>query len=835
MTLMSNLKHSRRTHQARWGGVAGAAIFSVVAVSPAGVAAPMGSPPPIEAPAAQEVQIDGASTGRTFDGVGAVSASSSKLLYDYPVTQREPILDALFTPNYGASLDILKVEIGGDTSSTTTAEPSHEREQGQVDCTRGYEWWLMKEAKRRNPGIKLYGLMWGGPAWLGTLYSQKQVEYLTTWMGCAQQNGLHIDYLGGSNERGATAASMAAFYIALREAQQASFRDTQIVASDEHNPPDYWRVATWMKSNPGFAAAADILGEHDVCVWLSIYDHCNVSQAALDSGKPLWNSEQSSAIDGDGADALARAMNRNYIDARVTGNINWGLAAGMYANTATAGTGLILTDTPWSGAYTVTPDIWVDAQTTQFTAPGWRYIDSASGYLSTGASYVTLRSPSTNDYTTVVETTQATAAQTVRFTTSGLSTAPVQLWSTDLRSAQPGDWFDHQGALTPQSGTVEVTLQPGRVYTLSTTTGQFEGTGARLAGTDAALAQQMRIPFSQNFDNVAPAEQARYFQAVQGGFEAIACGGGRSGMCYSQMLTQAPIPWHRTLTQPVTVVGDPRWWGNYRVSADAMLEKPGSVDLIGRVENYDQASVSGYHFQVSDTGAWRIFSQDQQGNDTSLAQGSTTPIGVGAWHNVALSFQGDRISAFVDDTKVAELDDTSHTTGQVGLGLSAYQNAQFDNLSVVPVGPTPKFIPHSEMTATSTSEDTSLVEYKRHPAAYAIDDRVESGWATQPDAALPQSLTLDLGSAQKVCLLAYKPPFDRRALNDEDITRFAVSVSQDGDSFQQVASGDWAATMATKTASWSPTKARFVRLTALASDSGVAAAREVNVGSAPCS
>jgi len=41
-----------------------------------------------------------------------------------------------------------------------------------------------------------------------------------------------------------------------------------------------------------------------------------------------------------------------------TGNLNWGLAAGMYADTATAGTGLILTDTPWNGAYTVTPDVW---------------------------------------------------------------------------------------------------------------------------------------------------------------------------------------------------------------------------------------------------------------------------------------------------------------------------------------------------------------------------------------------------------------------------------------------------------------------------------------------
>lgn len=835
MTLMSHLLRPRRLRRTRLFVGTGAAILSVVALAPAGIAAADSTPPATTQAAEQEVLVDGAGAGRTFDGVGGVSASSSKLLYDYPEPHRAAILDYLFTPNYGASLDILKVEIGGDTNATTMAEPSHERVQGQVDCTRGYEWWLMKEAKRRNPDIKLYGLMWGGPGWLGQMYSQNQVDYLTTWMGCARQNGLHIDYLGGANERGVAAGTMSAFYVALRKAQQASFPDTKIVASDEHNAPNYWRAATWMKSSPAFSAAVDILGEHDVCVWLSTYDHCNVSQDALDSGKPLWVSEQSSAIDGDGADALARAMNRDYIDARVTANINWGLTAGMYPDTATAGTGLILTDTPWSGAYTVTPDVWVDAQTTQFTAPGWRYIDSASGYLSTGASYVTLRSDRTDDYTIVVETTQASAPQTVRFATSGLSTAPLQLWSTNLRSAQPRDWFVHQGALTPQSGAVEVTLQPGRVYTLSTTTGQYEGTGAPTVGTDAALAQQMRMPFSETFDGVQPGAQARYFQTVQGAYEAAACGGGRSGTCYRQVLSEAPIPWHRTRMEPVTLVGDPRWWGDYRVGVDAMVEQPGFVDLIGRVENSDGASVSGYHFQVSDAGTWTIFTEDQQGNDVTLAQGSTTPLGVGAWHHLALSFHGDRVSAYVDDTRIAEFTDANHTTGQVGLGVSPYQNAQFDNLSVVPTGPTPAFIPHSQMMATATSENTSLVEYHRYPASYAIDDRVESGWLTEADSALPQSLTLDLGSSKKVCMLAYKPPFDRRALDDEDITRYAVSVSEDGVTFRQVAAGDWAATMATKTATWTPTTVRFVRLTALASTNGVAAAREVNVGSAPCS
>ncbi len=28
---------------------------------------------------------------------------------------------------------------------------------------RGYEWWLMKEAKARNPDILLYGLPWSFP------------------------------------------------------------------------------------------------------------------------------------------------------------------------------------------------------------------------------------------------------------------------------------------------------------------------------------------------------------------------------------------------------------------------------------------------------------------------------------------------------------------------------------------------------------------------------------------------------------------------------------------------------------------------------------------------
>eukprot|EP01047_Picozoa_sp_COSAG01_P020103 COSAG01_NODE_1136_length_11548_cov_30.375404_15_plen_44_part_00 len=36
-----------------------------------------------------------------------------------------------------------------------------------LNCTRGYEFWLMKEAKKRNPAVITYGLPWGAPGRTG--------------------------------------------------------------------------------------------------------------------------------------------------------------------------------------------------------------------------------------------------------------------------------------------------------------------------------------------------------------------------------------------------------------------------------------------------------------------------------------------------------------------------------------------------------------------------------------------------------------------------------------------------------------------------------------------
>jgi galactosylceramidase len=141
------------------------------------------------------ITLDAGKPGRTFEGIGGVSAgASSRLLMDYPEPQRSEILDYLFKPNYGAALQHLKVEIGGDVNSTDGVEPSHMHHRNDENFTRGYEWWLMKKAKKRNPDIILDCLAWGAPAWIGDgkYYSQDMADYVVKFIKGAKK--VHGDW-----------------------------------------------------------------------------------------------------------------------------------------------------------------------------------------------------------------------------------------------------------------------------------------------------------------------------------------------------------------------------------------------------------------------------------------------------------------------------------------------------------------------------------------------------------------------------------------------------------------------------------------------------------------
>jgi hypothetical protein len=635
------------------------------------------SPAPARADAS--ITIDGSSGGRTFDGVGAISGGggNSRLLIDYPEPERSQILDYLFKPGYGASLQILKIEIGGDTNSTSGAEPSIEHTRGTVNCNVGYEFWLAQQAKARNPNIKLYGLAWGAPGWIGggNFWSSDMINYLVSWLGCAKQDGLNIDYLGGWNERGYNVS----WYEQLRSTLNSSgYSAVKIVAADSD-----WSVANDVDSNPSFASAVSILGAHYPCGYRSSQSSCGVPSAATSSGKTLWASENGSDDYNAGSQAMARGINRGYIDGRMTAYINWPVVAAITPNLPYPTMGLVLSPQPWSGYYQVGKNAWVMAQTSQFTAPGWHYLDTASGYIGgnrNNGSYVSLKSTNNSDYSTVIETVDAGSAQTLHFTvTGGLSTGTVHVWSTNLNSGNPSDYFVHASDITPQGGTFSLTVQPGSVYTVTTTTGQGKGTAAGPASGGFTL------PYSDTFDGYATGTEAKYLMDWQGAFEVVGCGGGRTGQCVRQMSAQAPITWD-PLTDPHALLGDVSW-NNYTVSSDVMLEKAGYAELIGRAgsQSYQGAAgLNAYHLRVSDNGSWSILNSNTNGNVSTLTSGTVAALGTGHWHTLALSFSGSTITASIDGSQVGSVNDYTWGAGQVGYATSQGETAQFDNLSITP-------------------------------------------------------------------------------------------------------------------------------------------------------
>ncbi len=626
------------------------------------------------------IALDGADRGRTFGGVGAISGGggNSRLLIDYPVKQRNEILDYLFKPGYGASLQILKLEIGGDANSTDGSEPSVEHTRGVVDCNAGYEFWLGEQAKLRNPNIKLYGLAWAAPGWIGggKFWSHDMIDYLMTWLDCAHSHGLTIDYLGGWNERGYDAT----WYKDLHTALAAKHPAIQVVGDDSG-----WKVADAMAKDPALAKSIDIIGVHYSCQGGDggNADSCHSTQTAIDTGKPLWDSENGSQDDNTGTGALIRAITRGYIDAKMTALLNWPIIAAITPNLPYPTVGLMVASEPWSGNYSIGQSLWATAQVTQFTQPGWQFLDKASGYVGKDrnkGSYISLRSPDGADTSTIVETTTAAEPSTVEFSMSGDSSSKqVHVWSTDLKSMADKDHFIHRTDLNQDgSGRFQFTVQPGYIYTFSTLSAAGKGNAT------ARPAAALKLPYRDNFDRYRTGQEARYAADMQGAFEVQPCAAGRAGKCLQQMAPIKPIEWQDD-SDAFTLLGDPSWT-NYTVSVDAEFARPGTLELIGRagIQKRPQSHQQGYYFQIADNGVWTILKSDFRGLRTKLASGSTNPLGTGQWHRLSMSFNNETITASVDKKSLTVVKDDSYQAGQVGLGLTSYDTDQFDNLAITP-------------------------------------------------------------------------------------------------------------------------------------------------------
>ncbi len=635
---------------------------------------------PVLRGAGQTIILDGHATGRTYDGLGAVSAgASSRLLIDYPEPYRSRILDYLFKPGYGAALQHLKVEIGADVNSTDGSEPSHMRSRNDHDYDRGYEWSLMKEARKRNPKIILDSLAWGAPGWVGNgqFYSADMANYVADFIkGAKRVHNLNIAYTGVWNERPYDPAYVKLLHRTLLQQGIKS----KIVCCDDYHGDKQFEVIGAMEKDPELAASVAAVGVH--------YPRGNTvtkyttTPGVKGSGKILWSSEDQPNDGGGpilsrdwkvGGRRLAQIYNRNYLQGAFTKTEIWSPITSYFENLAAPHSGLMYANTPWSGHYDVQGAIWATAHTTQFAQPGWQYMDSASGFLpNNGGTYVALKSPQSGEWSVVLETIQARRAQQIRFQIAGgLSASTVHIWETNSQKT-----FELVANIKPENNAFIYRFEADSLYSLTTTSGQ--GKGSAQSPPDKAFP----IPYADDFEHTTEGRAARYLADQDGAFEVNSCEQ-RQGHCLEQVITQKPIPWG-PLPNPFTLTGDSSW-ADYRVSADALPIDSRMVAILGRIDSADVFRdgkalwPSGYILQVGKDGNWSLVSGAFKAPVRTISSGSV-PAKAG-WQRLALEFHGDEITAMIEGKAVASVHDSAHKAGMFGIGTD-WGRAQFDDLSV---------------------------------------------------------------------------------------------------------------------------------------------------------
>jgi galactosylceramidase len=633
------------------------------------------------------IRLDANDTGRIFEGVGAVSAgASSRNLVDFPEPQRSQILDCLFKPSFGASLQHLKVEIGGDDNSTCGSEPSHAitREELKNPKARGYEFWLMAEARKRNPRILLDCLPWCYPGWIKGRFSQDSADWFAAFLEVAkQQYNLDLDWVGAAqNERGTDLDWVAN---TLRPTlDQRGFAKVKLQGPDDANAT--WAISEKLSKNPAYDKAIQAVTYHYISEWLPrIEDESRRAPEALKAtGKPLWSSEEFSMSGKDWKGALlwAQLINKLYIRDRITKVNVWCPIASILPGLEWVDTGLMQANQSWSGHYDVWPAIWTTAHITQFAQPGWRYLDQACGQFNpktwTGT-HVALHDPSGKDWSMIMCTANAEAIHVK--TASNLSQGPVHVWKSTA-----AEQFVKMPDVAVNQGAFSLVLEPNAIYSLTTTTGQQKG-----AYPASPEARPFPLPFTENFDGYPPGVTPKYFSDQKGTFETASRADG--GVCLKQIAPKQGILWLRAFRIPYTVWGDAAW-KDYSVQADVLVNG-GSVEVGGRFTGRMEASLST-SIVLKQDGAWALIAHahveevkttNGKSKKTTvpkmLASGQLAGFQPDKWHTLKISFVGTHVSVFIDGKAAGDAEDGSCAAGLAFLASSYAPNC-FDNIQVEP-------------------------------------------------------------------------------------------------------------------------------------------------------
>ncbi|GAA6069452.1 galactocerebrosidase, partial [Tachysurus ichikawai] len=335
----------------------------------------------------------------------------------------------------------------------------------------------------------------------------------------------------------------------------------KIIASD-----NLWEPITHsVHQDPELRNAVDVLGAH--------YPGTVTVPEALTLQKQLWSSEDFSTFNDDvGGGCWARILNQNYVNGRMSATISWNLVASYYQDLPFGRAGLMTAQEPWTGNYVVESPIWITAHTTQFTQPGWKYLQSF-GHLEFGGTYVALTDQSGN-LTIVIETMTHDHSVCVRpplphydvthqkatFSLKGSFTSvrELQVWHSkfDFKTQKPV-FFQNLKPINVSNGTFSLDLEVDEVYTLTTVT-----TGSKGSYPEPPSSAPFPKIYSDDFDVSNPYfSEAPFFADQTGVFEYFKNLTDACAHVYTlrQVLTERPVTWAADADQTISVIGDYSW------------------------------------------------------------------------------------------------------------------------------------------------------------------------------------------------------------------------------------------------------------------------------------
>lgn len=630
-----------------------------------------------EQPVTQTVNIDGKSGGHTYYGIGMVNSSgTSKLLQDYPKDQQKDILDFLFKPKFGASLQLVKNEIGADNNTSSGTEPSHWRQPSEPAVARGVNFWISREAKRRNPDMQFAALRWAGPRW--TYNDEGITKYLLKYLDLMIENGTPIDFIGvGINEANYRPELGAYIKNIFKPALDEGGYDTHILLADDVHPQ--WTAAEAIANDPELKAALFGQSAH--------YTDAS-PKIAQDSGMPLLNTESDTTMLHWGRGIWVARRIATCLSTGKQGMWLYQPALDcVYRNIRYQNKGILTANTPWSGHYKIHPGLWLTAQFTQFADVGWTILDSGSGAVDRDNAYVTFKDSDSDDYSIVIVN-GGTHEVTYTFNIENVSDKPLNVWVSNQITQ-----FDNRPAIKPDNGSFTVIVPAESVYSLTTTTGQQKGVPTHEVPSDSFL----NLPYTDDFSDYSIGDQARFFHDQNGAFEIVKDGMGAQAL--QQVIDQKPgYWWYGNHQQAFTVMGSLKM-ANYKASADVMIpEETDTATVMARlsqIEPMQRAGTQpeGYAIRLRGDGRWRL-TKSTGAVVSTLAEGTIAGFSNDQWHNLMITADKTVITGYVDGEPVATATDDTFATGNVALGTGtpeeeSWAQIMFKNLKIEAIEETP--------------------------------------------------------------------------------------------------------------------------------------------------